>query len=84
VEDQCEALDLVLQKGEVGEIYNVGAGNEEFNIDVTKAILKLLGKGEDLITYVKDRPGHEPSIGTSTTKTGGARLSRSKPTIKSG
>ncbi len=59
VEDQCEALDLVLQKGEIGQIYNVGAGNEEFNIDVTKAIIKLLGKSEDLITYVADRLGHD-------------------------
>ncbi|MBI5060260.1 dTDP-glucose 4,6-dehydratase [candidate division KSB1 bacterium] len=59
VEDQCEALDLVLTKGEVGEIYNVGANNEEFNIVVTKSILTLLGKGEDLITYVQDRPGHD-------------------------
>jgi dTDP-glucose 4,6-dehydratase len=68
VEDQAEALDLVLQKGEVGEIYNVGAGNEEFNIDVTKGILKLLGKGEDLITYVKDRPGHDRRYAVNTAK----------------
>ncbi len=68
VEDQCEALDLVLQKGVVGEIYNVGAGNEEFNIDVTKGILKLLGKGEDLITYVADRPGHDRRYAVNTAK----------------
>jgi dTDP-glucose 4,6-dehydratase len=59
VEDQCEALDLVLQKGEIGEIYNVGANNEEFNMDVTQSILKLLGRGQEFITYVKDRPGHD-------------------------
>ena len=59
VEDQCEALDLVLHEGTFGEIYNVGSHNEMYNIDVTKAILKILGKGEDLITYVKDRPGHD-------------------------
>jgi dTDP-glucose 4,6-dehydratase len=68
VEDQCEALDLVLQKGTLGEIYNVGAGNEEFNIDVTKGILKLLGKGENLITYVKDRPGHDRRYAVDTAK----------------
>lgn len=68
VEDQCEALDLVLQKGELGEIYNVGAGNEEYNIDVTKAILKLLSKGEELITYVKDRPGHDRRYSVDTHK----------------
>lgn len=68
VEDQCEALDLVLQKGEPGEIYNVGAGNEEYNIDVTKGILKLLGKSEDLITYVTDRPGHDRRYSVDTKK----------------
>ena len=68
VEDQCEALDLVLQKGTLGEIYNVGAGNEEFNIDVTKGILRLLGKGENLITYVKDRPGHDRRYAIDTAK----------------
>ncbi|MBU1936330.1 dTDP-glucose 4,6-dehydratase [bacterium] len=59
VEDQAEALDLVLQKGTPGEIYNVGAGNEEMNITVTKSILKLLGKPESLIQPVKDRLGHD-------------------------
>ncbi|MFZ5432321.1 MAG: dTDP-glucose 4,6-dehydratase [Calditrichota bacterium] len=68
VEDQCEALDLVLQKGEIGQIYNVGAGNEEFNIDVTKAIIKLLGKSEDLITYVADRLGHDRRYAVDTAK----------------
>jgi dTDP-glucose 4,6-dehydratase len=68
VEDQAEALDLVLMKGEPGEIYNVGAGNEQFNIDVTKGIMKLLGKGEDLITYVKDRPGHDRRYAVDTAK----------------
>ncbi len=59
VEDQCEALDLVLHEGTPGQIYNVGSHNEMFNIDVTKSILKMLNKGDDLITYVKDRPGHD-------------------------
>ncbi len=68
VEDQCEALDIVLHKGRVGNIYNVGSHNEEFNIDVTKGILRLLGKGEDLITYVKDRPGHDRRYAVDITK----------------
>jgi len=59
VEDQCEALDLVLHKGVPGEIYNVGAGNEQVNIDVTRAIIRLLGKSEDLIRHVTDRLGHD-------------------------
>jgi len=57
--DNCEAIDLVLHKGEIGEIYNIGAGNEEENLTITTGILNLLGKSGDLITYVKDRPGHD-------------------------
>lgn len=68
VEDQCDGLDLVLQKGEVGEIYNCGSHNEEYNIDVTHAILKLLSKGEELITYVQDRPGHDRRYAVDTEK----------------
>jgi len=59
VEDQSEALDIVLQKGKPGEVYNIGAGNEEMNITVTKETLRLLGKPESLIQPVKDRPGHD-------------------------
>jgi len=59
VEDNCEAIDLVLQKGKVGEIYNIGSGNEKKNIEITKSILVLLGKPESLIKYVDDRPGHD-------------------------
>ncbi len=57
--DHCEAIDLVLHKGTPGEIYNVGAGNELTNLELTKRILKLLGKPESLIQYVRDRPGHD-------------------------
>jgi len=59
VEDNCEAIDLVLQKGKEGEIYNIGGGCEKQNIEITKFILKELGQAEDLIEYVKDRPGHD-------------------------
>jgi dTDP-glucose 4,6-dehydratase len=68
VEDQVEALDLVLQKGTPGEVYNVGAGNEEMNITVTKSVLKLLGKPESLIQPVKDRPGHDRRYSVATGK----------------
>lgn len=57
--DHSKALDLLLHKGEPGEIYNIGSDNERDNIEVTKMILKILGKPESLIQYVKDRPGHD-------------------------
>jgi len=59
VEDHCAAIDLVMRKGRVGEVYNVGGHNERTNIDVVRTILKTLGKPESLISYVKDRPGHD-------------------------
>jgi len=59
VEDNCEAIELVLEKGKNGEIYNI-AGKQEFkNIEVVKTILKLMNKPESLIEFVKDRPGHD-------------------------
>jgi len=57
--DNCSAIDLVLHRGKFGEIYNVGAGNEQENIIITTTILKLLNKSTDLIKYVTDRPGHD-------------------------
>jgi dTDP-glucose 4,6-dehydratase len=59
VEDNCSGIDTVIEKGKTGEIYNIGGGNEIANIEITKAVLKLLGKPETLITYVQDRPGHD-------------------------
>ena len=59
VEDNCRGLDAVLHKGKAGEIYNIGAGNQQENIDITKWVLEALGKSEDLITYVDDRLGHD-------------------------
>ena len=59
VEDHCSAIDLIIHNGRVGEVYNVGGHNEKRNIDVVKIILKALGKDESLITYVKDRAGHD-------------------------
>ena len=57
--DNCEAIDLILHKGKEGEIYNIGGGNELKNIDLTRIVLKILGKPESLIQPVKDRPGHD-------------------------
>lgn len=59
VEDHCSAIDLIIHNGRVGEVYNVGGHNEKRNIDVVKIILEALGKDESLITYVKDRAGHD-------------------------
>jgi dTDP-glucose 4,6-dehydratase len=59
VEDHCAAIAFLLECGEPGEIYNVGGGNERTNVEVTRLILKALGKGEDLIRYIGDRPGHD-------------------------
>ena len=59
VEDHCKAIDLILQNGKVGEIYNIGGHNEMRNIDIVKLICKELGKPEDLIAFVKDRQGHD-------------------------
>jgi dTDP-glucose 4,6-dehydratase len=59
VRDHCEAILAVLEKGRPGEVYNVGGNNELANIDLVKRVLAALGRPESLITYVKDRPGHD-------------------------
>lgn len=59
VEDHCRAIDLVLRKGEIGETYCVGGGNQPTNLEAIRIILRLLGLGEDRIEFVKDRPGHD-------------------------
>ncbi len=68
VDDNCGALDLVLHKGRVGEIYNIGAGNEKPNIWITKKILKLLDKPESMIEPVEDRLGHDRRYSVDCTK----------------
>lgn len=68
VDDNCGALDLVLHKGRVGEIYNIGAGNEKLNIWITKEILKLLDKPESMIEPVEDRLGHDRRYSVDCTK----------------
>ena len=59
VRDHCAAIWTVLNRGKVGAIYNIGGNNEKANIEIVKLILHSLGKGEELITHVKDRPGHD-------------------------
>lgn len=59
VVDHCEAIDLVLHKGKLGEAYNVGTGVETHNIDMAKKILDILGKPHSLLTFVPDRAGHD-------------------------
>jgi dTDP-glucose 4,6-dehydratase len=59
VEDHCRAIDAVLHNGKLGEVYNIGGHNEKKNIEIVKLILQMLKKPESLITYVKDRPGHD-------------------------
>lgn len=59
VEDHCAAIDLILERGKVGQVYNIGGHNEMRNIDIVKLICKALGKPESLITHVTDRKGHD-------------------------
>jgi dTDP-glucose 4,6-dehydratase len=67
--DNCSGIDTVFQKGKLGEVYNIGGGNEKPNIEVVKLILRQLGKPESLITYVKDRPGHDLRYSLNSDKT---------------
>ncbi|ORU00983.1 dTDP-glucose 4,6-dehydratase [Anaerovibrio sp. JC8] len=68
VEDHCKAIDLIIHKGTVGEVYNIGGHNEMRNIDIVKLICKELGKPESLITYVTDRKGHDMRYAIDPTK----------------
>ncbi len=68
VKDHCKAIDLIIHKGKVGEVYNVGGHNEMANIDIVKLILKKLGKPESLITFVEDRKGHDMRYAIDPTK----------------
>ncbi len=68
VEDHCSAIDLIIHKGRVGEVYNIGGHNEKTNLEVVKIILKELNKSENLIKYVTDRPGHDMRYAIDPTK----------------
>ncbi|EGV11130.1 dTDP-glucose 4,6-dehydratase [Parvimonas sp. oral taxon 393 str. F0440] len=68
VDDHCKAIDLIIHKGKVGEVYNIGGHNEMKNIDIVKLICKELNKSEDLIKFVKDRKGHDMRYAIDPTK----------------
>ena len=68
VSDNCRALDLIIEAGTPGEVYNVGGGNHVKNVDLTRRILQLLGKPESLIRPVADRPGHDRRYSVDTAK----------------
>lgn len=68
VSDNCEAVDLVLHSGEVGQIYNIGAGNEFTNRYITDKLLAMLGKDESAVEYVEDRKGHDRRYSIATDK----------------
>lgn len=68
VGDHCNAIDLIVRNGRDGEVYNIGGHNERTNLEVVKTILKALNKPESLISYVKDRPGHDLRYAMDPTK----------------
>lgn len=68
VDDNCRALDAVLREGEVGEVYNVGTGEERTNLEVTEAIINAVGGSEAQISFVDDRPGHDQRYALDTAK----------------
>ena len=70
VDDHCAAIDAIMRRGTEGEVYNVGGHNERSNIEVVRTILKALGKGEEQISYVTDRKGHDRRYAIDPTKIG--------------
>ena len=68
VYDHCEAIDVVLHKGKIGEVYNIGGHNEKTNMEITHLILEAMGKDESSIKYVKDRLGHDRRYAISNNK----------------
>ncbi|MFA6881134.1 MAG: dTDP-glucose 4,6-dehydratase, partial [Aminobacterium sp.] len=66
--DHCFAIDTVLHKGAIGEVYNIGGNNEKANIDIVHLIVETLGASKELIQYVKDRPGHDRRYAIDNTK----------------
>ena len=68
VKDHCSAIDLIIRKGKIGEVYNIGGHNERTNLEVVKTIIKELGKSEDLVEFVIDRPGHDRRYAIDPTK----------------
>jgi dTDP-glucose 4,6-dehydratase len=79
VDDHCRAIDLLLEKGDNGEVYNIGGGNEVMNVDLTYRILAALRKPVSLIKPVPDRPGHDRRYSLDTTKLRGIGWSPREP-----
>jgi len=79
VDDHCRAIDLLIDQGVDGEVYNIGGGNEVMNVDLTHRILDVLGKPKALITPVPDRPGHDRRYCLDTTKLRGVGWSPREP-----
>jgi dTDP-glucose 4,6-dehydratase len=79
VEDHCQAIDLIIEKGKAGETYLVGGNAEVPNIEVVKTILKHVGKDESLIKYVKDRPGHDRRYAIDSARIQGSKPSSASP-----
>lgn len=68
VDDHCKAIDLILHKGRIGEVYNIGGGNEMRNLDTVKYICEKLGKADAPIAYLPDRKGHDLRYAVDTSK----------------
>lgn len=68
VDDHCDGIWAVYEKGKAGEVYNIGGNSEKTNISIVKLLLEKLGKPDSLITYVKDRPGHDKRYAIDNTK----------------
>jgi dTDP-glucose 4,6-dehydratase len=71
VEDHCEGIWTVMERGTPGEVYNVGGGHEETNLEITRRILDLTGRDQSLVRHVTDRPGHDRRYALDTTRTRG-------------
>lgn len=67
-EDHCRAIDAVLHKGKIGEVYNIGTGHEKENLEVTNLLLRFLDKDDSYIEFIKDRPGHDRRYAIDATK----------------
>lgn len=68
VDDHCSAIEVIMHKAEPGSVYNIGSGNEIENIEIIKLILEYSGMGDEMLEYVKDRPGHDRRYAIDATK----------------
>ena len=68
VEDHCKAIDVIIHKGKIGEVYCIGGNSEKRNIEVVREIARIMGKDESVFTYVQDRAGHDRRYAISSEK----------------